>query len=99
VLETKKKVLIVHADITPTTLEQIKAGNIHMSINPNQGIQGYMGFINTFLGSHPELIDPFNDYKLSGFNPMQIPFVDNGFAVITKANAEAFDLNKYMANR
>ena len=99
VLEAKKKVLIVHADITPTTLEQIKAGNIHMSINPNQGIQGYMGFINTFLGSHPELIDPFNDYKLSGFNPMQIPFVDNGFAVITKANAEAFDLNKYMANR
>jgi ribose transport system substrate-binding protein len=51
------------------------------------------------LGSHPELIDPFNDYKLSGFNPMQIPFVDNGFAVITKANSEAFDLNKYMANR
>lgn len=99
VLEAKKKVLIIHADITPTTLEHIKAGNIHMAINPNQGVQGFMGFMNTFLGAHPGLIDPFNDYKLSGFNPMQIPSMDNGFAVITKANADAFDLNAYMKGR
>lgn len=99
VLEAKKKVLIIHADITPTTLEHIKAGNIHMAINPNQGVQGFMGFLNTFLGAHPGLIDPFNDYKLSGFNPMQIPSMDNGFAVITKANADAFDLNAYMKGR
>lgn len=99
VLEAKKKVLIIHADITPTTLEHIKAGNIHMAINPNQGVQGFMGFMNTFLGAHPDLIDPFNDYKLSGFNPMQIPSMDNGFAVITKANADAFDLNAYMKGR
>ena len=26
-----------------TTLEQIKAGNIHKALNPNQGIQGYVG--------------------------------------------------------
>ncbi|KPF59575.1 substrate-binding domain-containing protein [Rhizobium sp. AAP116] len=99
VLEAKKKVLILHADITPTTLEHIKQGNIHMSINPNQGIQGFMGFMNTFLGAHPELIDPFNDYKVSGFNPMQVPSMDNGFAVITKANAASFDLNEYMKGR
>jgi ribose transport system substrate-binding protein len=43
-------VMIIHADITPTTLEEIKAGNIHMALNPNQGIQGFMGFMNTFLG-------------------------------------------------
>jgi ribose transport system substrate-binding protein len=30
---------------------------------------------------------------------MQIPFIDNGFAVITKANADSFDLNKYMEGR
>lgn len=99
VLEAKAKVLIMHADITPTTLEHIKAGNIHMSLNPNQGIQGYMGFVATFMAAHPELIDPFNDYKVSGYNPMGIPFVDNGFAVITKDNADAFDLNKYMEGR
>lgn len=99
ILEAKKKVLVIHADITPTTLEHIKAGNIHMSINPNQGIQGFMGFMNTFLGAHPGLIDPFNDYKISGFNPMRIPSMDNGFAVITKDNASAFDLNEYMKGR
>jgi ribose transport system substrate-binding protein len=99
VLEAKAKVLIMHADITPTTLEHIKAGNIHMALSPNQGIQGFMGFMTAFLAAHPELIDPFNDYKVSGYNPMQIPFIDNGFAVITKANADSFDLNKYMEGR
>jgi ribose transport system substrate-binding protein len=92
VLEAKAKVLIMHADV-------IKAGNIHMSLNPNQGVQGFMGFMATFLATRPELFDPFNDYKVSGYNPMQIPFVDNGFAVITKENADSFDLNKYMEGR
>jgi ribose transport system substrate-binding protein len=91
--------MIVHADISPTTLEEIKAGNIHMALNPNQGIQGFIGFMNTFLGAHPGLIDPFNDYKTSGYNPMQIPFVDNGFAVITKDNADSFVLEAYMEGR
>ena len=99
VLEAKAKVLILHADITPATLEQIKAGNIHMALSPNQGMQGYLGFIATFMAAHPELIDPFNDYKVSGYNPMSIPFADNGFAVITKDNADLFDLNKYMEGR
>ena len=99
VLESKADVLILHADVTPTTLEHIKAGNIHMSLNPNQGVQGFMGFIATFLAAHPDMFDPFNDYKTSGYNPMQIPFVDNGFAVITKDNADSFDLNKYMEGR
>ena len=99
VLEAKAKVLIMHADITPATLEQIKAGNIHMALSPNQGMQGYLGFVATFMAAHPELIDPFNDYKASGYNPMRIPFADNGFAVITKENADSFDLNKYMQGR
>jgi ribose transport system substrate-binding protein len=99
VLEAKADVLIMHADITPTTLEHIKAGNIHMSLNPNQGVQGFMGFVATFMAAHSEMFDPFNDYKVSGYNPMQIPFIDNGFAVITKDNADAFDLNAYMTGR
>lgn len=99
VLEAKAKVLIMHADITPATLEQIKAGNIHMALSPNQGMQGYLGFVATFMAAHPDLIDPFNDYKVSGYNPMGIPFADNGFAVITKENANSFDLNKYMEGR
>jgi ribose transport system substrate-binding protein len=99
VLEADANVVIMHADVTPTTLEHIKAGNIHKALNPNQGIQGYMGFVATFMAAHPDLIDPFNDYKTSGYNPMGIPFIDNGFAVITKDNADDFDLNKYMEGR
>lgn len=99
VLEADADVLIIHADITPTTLEHIKAGNIHMAINPNQGIQGFMGFVALFMAAHPDMIDPFNDYKISGYNPMQIPYIDNGFAVITQENADAFDLNAYMEGR
>jgi ribose transport system substrate-binding protein len=30
---------------------------------------------------------------------MQIPSMDNGFAVITKDNADSFDLNTYMKGR
>jgi ribose transport system substrate-binding protein len=99
VMEANAKVLIMHADITPTTLEHIKAGNIHMALSPNQGMQGFMGFVATFMAAHADMFDPFNDYKVSGYNPMQIPFVDNGFAVITKDNAESFDLNVYMKGR
>lgn len=98
-LEANSDVLIMHADVTPTTLEHIRAGNIHMALNPNQGIQGFMGFVATFMAAHSDMFDPFNDYKVSGYNPMQIPFVDNGFAVITKDNADSFDLNVYMEGR
>ena len=98
-LEADADVLIMHADVTPPTLEHIQAGNIHMSLNPNQGVQGFMGFIAVHLANRSEIFDPFNDWKTSGFNPMQIPFMDNGFAVITKDNADSFDLNVYMKGR
>jgi ribose transport system substrate-binding protein len=99
VLEADADVLILHADVTPTTLDLIKDGTIHMSLNPNQGVQGYMGFITLFMAAHPDLIDPFNDYKESGYNPAQVPFIDNGFSVITKENADSFDLDAYMEGR
>jgi ribose transport system substrate-binding protein len=99
VLENDADVLIIHADITPTTLEHIKAGNIHMSLNPNQGVQGFMGFVTLFMAAHPELIDPFNDWESSGYNPAQVPFIDNGFSVITAENADSFDLEAYMEGR
>ena len=98
-LEAGSNVLIMHADVTPTTLEHIRAGNIHMSLNPNQGVQGFMGFMAVHLANRSEIFDPFNDWKTSGFNPMQVPFMDNGFAVITKDNADSFDLNVYMDGR
>lgn len=99
VREAGADVVIVHADITPATLDYIKDGSIHMSLNPNQGIQGFMGFITLFMAVHSDLIDPFNDYKESGYNPARVPFIDNGFSVITKDNADSFDLDAYMQGR
>lgn len=98
-LEANSDILIMHADVTPTTLEHIRAGNIHMSLNPNQGVQGFMGFMTLHLANRSEVFDPFNDWETSGFNPVQVPFMDNGFAVITKENADSFDLNVYMEGR
>jgi ribose transport system substrate-binding protein len=99
VLEAGADVLILHADVTPTTLDLIRDGTIHMSLNPNQVIQGYMGFMTLFLAAHPELIDPFNDYQESAYNPAQVPFIDNGFSVITAENADSFDLDAWMEGR
>jgi ribose transport system substrate-binding protein len=99
VLEAGADVLIIHADVTPTTLDLIRDGTIHMSLNPNQVIQGYMGFMTLFMAAHPELIDPFNDYEASGYNPAQVPFIDNGFSVITAENADSFDLDAWMEGR
>jgi ribose transport system substrate-binding protein len=99
VLEAGADVLILHADVTPTTLDLIRDGTIHMSLNPNQVIQGYMGFMTLFLAAHPDLIDPFNDYQESAYNPAQVPFIDNGFSVITAENADSFDLDAWMEGR
>jgi ribose transport system substrate-binding protein len=99
VLEAGADVLIIHADVTPTTLDLIRDGTIHMSLNPNQVVQGYMGFMTLFMAAHPELIDPFNDYEASGYNPAQVPFIDNGFSVITADNADSFDLESWMEGR
>ncbi|WP_343501733.1 substrate-binding domain-containing protein [Alloyangia pacifica] len=76
ILEAKSDVLAMHADITPATLEHIKAGKIHMALSPNQGIQGFMGFMATFMAAHSEVFDPFNDHRTLGYNPVQIPHID-----------------------
>ncbi len=96
-LETGSKVIIMHADVTPTTLEHIKAGNIHKALNPNQGIQGYVGFIATFMAAHPGPDRSVQRLQALGLQPDGHSFIDNGFAVITKDNADDFDLaNVYM---
>ncbi len=87
----------MHADVTPTTLEHIKAGNIHKALNPNQGVQGYAGFIATFLAAHPDLFDPFNDYKRVGLQPdAAFPSSTTASPSSPRTNADDFDLTKYM---
>jgi ribose transport system substrate-binding protein len=97
--ENGGKVRIMLADVNENILDMIKAGEIFGSVNPNQGMQGYMGFLLLWMAKHPELIDPMNDYERSGFNPMRVPFVDNGFSIVTADNADDFYWDKYLKRR
>jgi ribose transport system substrate-binding protein len=93
------KIKVMNADVNGKILDMIKQGQVFGAINPNQGMQGYMGFMLLFLAAHPELIDPMNDYKRAGYNPMALPVVDNGFAVVTKDNADDFYWDAYLKRR
>ncbi len=93
------KIKIMLADVNAKILDMIKAGEIYGSVNPNQGMQGYMGFMLLWMAKHPELIDPMNDTKRSGANGMRVPFVDNGFSIVTAENADDFYWDKYLQRR
>jgi ribose transport system substrate-binding protein len=58
-----------------------------------------MGFMTLFLAAHPELIDPMNDAKRNGLNPFSFPILDNGYAVVTKENADDFRWDRYLKRR
>lgn len=93
------KIKVMCADVNAKILDMIKAGQVFGSVNPNQGMQGYMGFMLLFMAAHPELIDPMNDAKRAGTNPMSVPFVDNGLAIVTKDNADDFYWDAYLKRR
>jgi ribose transport system substrate-binding protein len=93
------KIKVMNADVNGKILDMIKQGQVFGAINPNQGMQGYMGFMLLFLAAHPDLIDPMNDYKRASYNPMGLPVVDNGFAVVTKDNADDFYWDAYLKRR
>ena len=97
--ENGGKVRIMLADVNANILDMIKAGEIFGSVNPNQGMQGYMGFMLLWMAAHPELIDPMNDTARSGKNGMAVPFVDNGFSIVTAENADDFYWDKYLTRR
>ncbi len=98
-VELGGKIKVMTADVNAKILDMIKAGEVFGSINPNQGMQGYMGFIALFLAAHPELIDPMNDAKRAGKNPMTIPYIDNGYAVVNADNADDFYWDAYLKRR
>ena len=96
-LGTGIKVMCV--DINAKVLDMLKEGDIYAALNPNQGTQGYFGMLMLYLAKHSEMIDPMNDWSAAGYNPMGMPFVDNGLAVVTKDNADFFYWDKYLERR
>lgn len=98
-IETKKDIKVLCCDVNAKILDMIKAGEVFGSINPNQGVQGFMGMMLLFLAKNQQLIDPMNDAKRAGRNPMAVPFLDNGLSVVSKANADDFYWDKYLKRR
>ena len=98
-LETKKNIRVMCCDVNAKILDMIKSGDVFGAINPNQGVQGFMGMMLLFLAKNSQLIDPMNDAKRNGTNPMAVPFLDNGLSVVSKANADDFYWDKYLARR
>jgi ribose transport system substrate-binding protein len=93
------KIHVLCCDVNEKVLDMIKEGTIWGALNPNQGVQGYMGMLLLYLAKHSDLIDPMNDYKRAGFNPMSVPYLDNGLALVTKENADDFYWDKYLKRR
>ena len=93
------KIKVLCCDVNAKVLDMIKEGTMWGALNPNQGVQGYFGMLFLYLAAHPEMIDPMNDHKRAGYNPMQIPYCDNGLALVTKENADDFYWDKYLKRR
>jgi len=93
------KIKVLCCDVNAKVLDMIKADELYGALNPNQGVQGYFGMIMLYLAKHSDMIDPMNDYKRADFNPMSIPYVDNGLAIVTKENADDFYWDKYLKRR
>lgn len=98
-LEASSDLLIMHADGTPKTLKQFKADNIHMSLNPNQGVKRFMDFVAVYLAHRLDVFEPLKDWKTAGFYPVQIPFRDSALAVIAQDSTDSFDRNVQMGGR
>lgn len=98
-VELGGKIKVMTVDVNAKVLDMIKAGQVFGAIDPNQGVQGYMGFMMLFLAAHPDLIDPMNDYKRTGANPFTLPIIDNGLAIVTKENADDFKWDAYLKRR
>lgn len=90
---------IMLTDVNGKILDMIKAGEVFGSLNPNQGVQGYLGMIMLYLSANPGLIDPMNDTSMTGENPFGGIMIDNGLTVVTAENADMFRWDAYLARR
>ncbi|MBU3030732.1 substrate-binding domain-containing protein [Paracoccus marinaquae] len=96
-LNTGIKVMLT--DVNGKILDMLKAGEVFGSLNPNQGIQGYMGMMMLYLAANSDMIDPMNATSQTGENPFAGVVIDNGLAVVTSENADFFYWDKYLERR
>jgi len=94
-----EKIIVFCRDTNPELLEMIRAGDVYGAMQPSQGMQGYFGMLALFAAAHPSMVDPMNDYSLRKANPVDIPFIDNGYTMINSGNVDYYDTTKYIKKR
>lgn len=82
------KVKIVSFDTDRGTLDAIKSGAIAASIAQGTYIMGFQSMNFLYQLKHG-LINPVEDWKAKGMNPLP-PFVDTGVDIVTKKNVDSF---------
>ena len=91
----RANILVICADVNEQILDMLQTGDMYGAINPDQGLQGFLGMLMLFMAANPEIIDPMNGKKAMGLNPVYIPYVDNGLNLVTAENAEHFYVDVY----
>ena len=97
--ELNSDIKIMLTDVNGKILDMIKAGEVFGSLNPNQGVQGYLGMLMLYLSANSGLIDPMNASSQTGENPFSGITIDNGLAVVTAENADFFRWDEYLERR
>ena len=97
--ELDSDIKIMLTDVNGKILDMIKAGEVFGSLNPNQGVQGYLGMLMLYLSANSGLIDPMNASSQTGENPFSGITIDNGLAVVTAENADFFRWDEYLERR
>lgn len=97
--ELNSDILIMLTDVNGKILDMIKAGEVFGSLNPNQGVQGYLGMLMLYLSANAGLIDPMNATSVTGENPFSGITIDNGLAIVTAENADYFRWDEYLERR
>ncbi len=96
--ELGKDIKVLTFDASPDVLDMVKDGTIYAAIMPNVVQQGYWSMMTLFVYNH-NLVDPMNDWEVSGESSVNIPYFDNGLNIVTKDNADYFYTSNYLQKR
>ena len=94
----EQSLLVACCDTSDTVLDLLKEDKFFFAIAPDQYLQGYLGMLNLYFAKHNEVLRPMNGRKAAGENFWEIPYMDNGLSIVTKANADYFYLDNYAKN-
>ncbi len=96
--ELGKDIKVLTFDASPDVLDMVKDGTIYAAIMPNVVQQGYWSMLTLFVYNH-QLVDPMNDWTVSGESIVNIPYFDNGLNIVTKDNADYFYTSNFLQKR